>query len=48
MAQYDGKKLDNGDIFPRLELQLLDNSKVVLPEMTAGQWTVLLVYRGIF
>lgn len=48
MAQFDRKKLDNGDIFPRLELKLVDNDTFVLPDMTAGQWSVLLVYRGNF
>jgi peroxiredoxin len=48
MAQLERKKLDSGDMFPRLELRLTDGSSLVLPDTTAGQWTVLLVYRGIF
>jgi hypothetical protein len=46
MAQIEGKKLDSGALFPKVELKITDGASIVLPEMTAGQWTVLLVYRG--
>jgi hypothetical protein len=29
-----------------MELKLTDGTTLVLPEMTKGSWSVLLVYRG--
>jgi peroxiredoxin len=46
MAQIEGKKLDSGALFPKVELKFTDGASIVLPKMTARQWTVLLVYRG--
>jgi len=46
MAQIEGKKLDSGAQFPKMEFKLTDGASIMLPEITAGQWTVLLVYRG--
>lgn len=48
MAQSDRKKLDSGDPFPAFELKLTDGRTVKLPDDLAGQWTVLVVYRGVF
>jgi peroxiredoxin len=46
MAQTQERKLDSGDLFPKMELKLTDGTTLVLPEMTQGSWSVLLVYRG--
>jgi hypothetical protein len=46
MAQTEVKKLDNGDLFPKMEFKLTDGTAVTLPEKESGNWCVLLVYRG--
>jgi len=46
MTQTEGRKLDSGDLFPKMELQLTDGNNLILPDTAQGQWTVLLVYRG--
>ena len=46
MAQTLERKLDSGDLFPKMELKLTDGIALVLPEMTKENWYVLLVYRG--
>jgi peroxiredoxin len=46
MAQTEVKKLDNGDLFPKMEFKLTDGTAVTLPEKESGHWCVLLVYRG--
>ena len=46
MAQIEGKKLDSGTPFPKMEFKLTDGTSIMLPEMTVGQWTILLIYRG--
>ena len=43
MAQPDMTKLDTGDRFPALHLDLADGGTLDLP---AERWTILLVYRG--
>lgn len=46
MAQSLGNKLDSGDAFPDLELQLVGNGARKISQIAAGQWCVLLFYRG--
>jgi peroxiredoxin len=46
MAQTEGRKLDSGDLFPRMELRFTDGTSIYIPDMLYGTWTVLLVYRG--
>lgn len=46
MAQTKVKKLDSGDLFPKMEFKLADGTAVTLPEKESGNWSVLLVYRG--
>jgi hypothetical protein len=46
MAQMEGKKLDSGDLFPKIDFNLTDGTKVTLPEKSLETWGVLLVYRG--
>ncbi|MGA0025106.1 MAG: hypothetical protein ACO3F9_10725 [Burkholderiales bacterium] len=46
MAQSLGNKLDSGDAFPDLELNLVEGGKKTISQITAGQWCVLLFYRG--
>jgi hypothetical protein len=48
MAQMEVKKLDSGDLFPPMGFQLVDGTKLMLPEEANGTWSVLLVYRGIW
>ena len=38
-------KLDDGDVFPPLSVETLDHGSITLP---TGQWTVLLIYRGVW
>ena len=44
MAQSRGKTLDTSDAFPRLELDLVDGSRLTLP--FESRWCIFLVYRG--
>jgi peroxiredoxin len=46
MAQTEVKKLDSGDLFPKMEFKLADGTALILPEKDGGTWCVLLVYRG--
>lgn len=46
MAQSLGDKLDNGDAFPDLELQLTGDGTQKISRVANGQWCVLLLYRG--
>jgi len=46
MAQTEMKKLDGGDLFPKMEFKLTDGTTLTLPEKESGNWCVLLVYRG--
>tara|TARA_B100000700_G_scaffold239969_1_gene266769 strand:- start:319 stop:456 length:138 start_codon:yes stop_codon:yes gene_type:complete len=43
VSQSPAPKLDAGDTFPDLDLNLLDGSSLKIP--TAG-WAILLLYRG--
>ena len=45
MAQTDNAKLDTGDTFPELSLDLLNGGTLTLPD---SSWTILLFYRGLF
>ena len=40
------QKLNTGDRFPKLSLDLVDGSKVELPEGVGGRYNVILFYRG--
>lgn len=46
MAQSLGDKLDNGEVFPDLELQLVNGGTQKISQLTVGQWSVVLFYRG--
>lgn len=46
MAQSLGNKLDSGDVFPDLELQLVSGGTQKISQIAAGQWSVVLLYRG--
>jgi len=46
MAQSLGNKLDSGDTFPDLELQLVGGGTQKISQIAAGQWIVVLLYRG--
>ncbi len=46
MAQIEVKKLDGGDLFPKMEFKITDDKSLTLPEKDSGNWYVLLVYRG--
>ncbi len=46
MAQSLGNKLDTGDRFPDLDLSLVSGGAQRLSTLTAGQWSVVLLYRG--
>jgi peroxiredoxin len=46
MAQAEGRKLDSGDLFPRMEFRLTDGRSISIPDILRGCWTVLLIYRG--
>ena len=40
------KMLDGGDAFPHLEFNKVGGGTVSLPDDLAGQWGVVLFYRG--
>jgi hypothetical protein len=46
MAYKKTKRLDGGDPFPRMELQLVDGGTMPLPDGLGGGWGVILAYRG--
>lgn len=46
MAQSLGNKLDNGDVFPDLELNLVDGTVQKISQIASGRWCSLLIYRG--
>ena len=48
MAQTEVKKLDSRDLFPEIELKLIDGTSLMLPEKEGGTWSVLLIYRGLW
>jgi len=39
-------KLQNGDLFPDLDLTVLDRGTTKLSELSDGSWTLVQVYRG--
>jgi hypothetical protein len=46
MAQSLGNKLDSGDAFPDLELQLVGGGAQRISALAAGWWSLVLLYRG--
>ncbi|MDZ4723115.1 MAG: hypothetical protein SGI97_04320 [candidate division Zixibacteria bacterium] len=42
------RKLDIGDPFPRVGLQLVSGNHLTLPDDLRGNWAALIVYRGFF
>jgi hypothetical protein len=46
MAQSLGNKLDSGDAFPDLELQLVGGGAQKISQLAGGLWSVVLLYRG--
>jgi hypothetical protein len=46
MAHFGTNKLDKGDPFPNLELFLIDESTLAVPDQVTDSWTVFVVYRG--
>ena len=46
VAQSLGEKLDAGDRFPDLELSLVSGGMQRISALAAGQWSVVLLYRG--
>lgn len=46
MAQTDTQKLDAGDLFPAMNLQLVDGKMLSFPSGLTSDYTVLLGYRG--
>ncbi|MBS1217123.1 MAG: hypothetical protein H6R21_256 [Proteobacteria bacterium] len=46
MAQSLGSKLDSGDAFPDLELELVGGGTQHISALAAGRWSVVLLYRG--
>lgn len=41
-----GEKLNTGDIFPQMTLQLAGGGTLALPDGPAAKYTVILFYRG--
>jgi hypothetical protein len=46
VAQSLGNKLDTGDRFPDLDLQLVSDGTQRISALAAGGWRVVLLYRG--
>jgi len=40
------EKLDTGDVFPRLTLDLVDGGRLELPDGLDARYKVILFYRG--
>jgi len=41
-----GEKLQQGDHHPKITLQILDGSKITLPDDAPTRYTAVLFYRG--
>ncbi len=48
MSQLEGRRLDGGDVFPAMTLQLAGGGSLALPPAADGRHVVLLAYRGHF
>ena len=46
MAQTNARKLDVGDHFPTLSLDMLDGRALTLPDDLSADYTIFLGYRG--
>ena len=46
MIAERGDRLDNGDRFPRIEAERVGGGSMTVPDDLAGDWAVLLFYRG--
>jgi len=46
MAYVKDARLDADDVFPPLQLQLLDGTSLAVPSDLNGPHAVLLIYRG--
>ncbi|MGH8069811.1 MAG: hypothetical protein ACRERE_32125 [Candidatus Entotheonellia bacterium] len=46
MARMTDNMLDGSDPFPHLELDKVGGGKLHLPDDLAGDWGVVLLYRG--
>jgi len=46
MARAGSKILDSGDLFPKLQLRLTDDSEIETPKDLKHPWNVVLFYRG--
>lgn len=46
MPRMSDTMLDGGDPFPRIELPKVGGGQVRLPDDLAGNWGVVLLYRG--
>ncbi len=46
MARENSRLLDNGDAFPEMEFDCIENRRIVLPGDFGERWNVFLVYRG--
>ena len=40
------EKLDTGEVFPSLTLQLVDDQSLTVPDDMDGKYKVILFYRG--
>ena len=40
------EKLNTGDLFPKIALDLVDGTKLVLPDGLDARYKVILFYRG--
>jgi peroxiredoxin len=46
MSREKSIALDGGDLFPALEFDTVGGKQVSLPADLAGNWSVVLFYRG--
>lgn len=46
MPRMTDKMLDSGDRFPSLEMNQVGGGTLCLPDDLAGDWGVILLYRG--
>lgn len=46
MTRAGNIMLDEGDIFPDMELSLTNDETILLSEFSKNNWLIILIYRG--
>jgi hypothetical protein len=46
MARAGGRILDSGEPFPSIEAESVAHGRITVPDVFAGRWGVVLLYRA--